>query len=616
MNYKQTAQQIVDAIGGKENVAHLEHCSTRLRFTLNNSSIPDTDVINMIPGVLNVVKGAQFQVVIGNEVVEVYDEIVQLIGTPTQNTSSSPSFEWNNLGNVALDYLVSIFQPLVPAIAGGGMIKALLAFLAWIGVVSSKDQLYVIFNTIGDAPLYFLPLLVAITTARKLKVNQLVAVSIVAATLTPNLIKIITSTEGVLFGFGIQNISYQYQVFPAILTVFAYAVFEKFFTKYTPKAIRIFFVPMISMLLTVPLTLLILGPLGYNIGVFISSIVLWLYSTLGWVAVGVLAAILPFMVSTGMHKAMLPYATAQIGSALKESLYMPASLAHNIAESGAAFAVAFKTKNATLRSTAISAGTSALFGITEPALYGITLLHRPVLYAVMAGSLLSGLFLGFMVVEAFVLVGPGLASMPMFVPIEGIASTPNNFMNAWIGLVLSFGISFVAAFFLFKDTEVEPTNEQSVSAPSSNQVFTSPISQGEVVELSSVSDAVFSSKAMGDGIALRSTDGKLYAPANGHIKMVYATKHAIGFQTDTGFEVLFHIGIDTVQLEGKYFTVHVTEGQVVEAGDLLVSFDVEAIEQAGFDSTIMMVLTNQGTHKLEDVAYGPISLGQTAFYLV
>jgi PTS system beta-glucosides-specific IIC component len=432
--------------------------------------------------------------------------------------------------------------------------------------------------------LYFLPILVAITTANKLKVNQLVAVSAVGALILPELTTLLT--DGAAFmGFGLQNIAYASQVFPAILTVLFYAQIEKLFTRISPKPIRIFFVPMMSLVITVPVALLILGPLGFEVGTIFSAAIIWLYAHLGWVATGILAAVLPLMVVTGMHKAMIPYAVSSMSEMGAELLYLPASLAHNIAEAGACFAVSVRTKDQKLRSTAVSAGISALFGITEPALYGVTILHKRVLYGVMASSLVGGAVAGLFAIKAFALVGPGLASITMFVD----EANPMNLVWALVTLGVSFTVSFVLVLFLFKDKTVE--NKTTVADPKA-EVLSKPV-EGQVVALSEVNDEVFSSGMIGEGFGIIPTSGELIAPEDGEITMLFETNHAIGLKTRNGAELLFHIGLDTVQLEGKHFTPYVKAGDQVKQGQPLIQFDLDAIKAAGFDPIVICVVTNQ-----------------------
>ena len=584
MNVKETATAIVELIGGKENIAHLEHCSTRLRFTLKDNSLVQKDALEKVDGVIGVRQNVQCQVIIGNDVVEVYDEVMNVLGHELTADGGSEAKQKQSWGAVLLDFIISIFQPLIPAVAGGGVLKSLLLLASVTGLMDNTSQTYQILNLIGGAPLYFLPILVAITTANKLKVNQLVAVSAVGALILPELTTLLT--DGAAFmGFGLQNIAYASQVFPAILTVLFYAQIEKLFTRISPKPIRIFFVPMMSLVITVPVALLILGPLGFEVGTIFSAAIIWLYAHLGWVATGILAAVLPLMVVTGMHKAMIPYAVSSMSEMGAELLYLPASLAHNIAEAGACFAVSVRTKDQKLRSTAVSAGISALFGITEPALYGVTILHKRVLYGVMASSLVGGAVAGLFAIKAFALVGPGLASITMFVD----EANPMNLVWALVTLGVSFAVSFVLVLFLFKDKVVE--NKTTVADPKA-EVLSKPV-DGQVVALSEVNDEVFSSGMIGEGFGIIPTSGELIAPEDGEITMLFETNHAIGLKTRNGAELLFHIGLDTVQLEGKHFTPYVKAGGQVKQGQPLIQFDLDAIKAAGFDPIVICVVTNQ-----------------------
>lgn len=592
MNVKETATAIVELIGGKENIAHLEHCSTRLRFTLKDNSLVQKDALEKVDGVIGVRQNVQCQVIIGNDVVEVYDEVMNVLGHELTADGGSEGKQKQSWGAVLLDFIISIFQPLIPAVAGGGVLKSLLLLASVTGLMDNTSQTYQILNLIGGAPLYFLPILVAITTANKLKVNQLVAVSAVGALILPELTTLLT--DGAAFmGFGLQNIAYASQVFPAILTVLFYAQIEKLFTRISPKPIRIFFVPMMSLVITVPVALLILGPLGFEVGTIFSVAIIWLYAHLGWVATGILAAVLPLMVVTGMHKAMIPYAVSSMSEMGAELLYLPASLAHNIAEAGACFAVSVRTKDQKLRSTAVSAGISALFGITEPALYGVTILHKRVLYGVMASSLVGGAVAGLFAIKAFALVGPGLASITMFVD----EANPMNLVWALVTLGVSFAVSFVLVLFLFKDKVVE--NKTTVADPKA-EVLSKPV-DGQVVALSEVNDEVFSSGMIGEGFGIIPTSGELIAPEDGEITMLFETNHAIGLKTRNGAELLFHIGLDTVQLEGKHFTPYVKAGDQVKQGQPLIQFDLDAIKAAGFDPIVICVVTNQENFRVKTI---------------
>ena len=595
MSYKEVALKILKAVGGDENVQHLEHCSTRLRFNLIDNSKVKVKDLESIPEVIAVKQNVQCQVVIGNAVVEVYDEVKKLISDKGVNNNNSNK-EKRKVGAIILDFVISVFQPLIPAIAGGGILKSLLMLLNMIGILSNTTPTYKILNFVGDAPLYFLPLLVAFTTANKMKVNPLVAVSAVAALLTPNLAKMLG--DGTLFfNIPVQNINYAYQVFPAILCVLLYSQLEKFFNKISPKVIRSFFVPMMSLLITVPITLLLLGPIGYNFGQGFAGVILFVFGKFGWLAVAILAAFLPFMVVTGMHKAMIPYVITSLGQSGRELIYNAASLAHNISEAGGCFAVSIRTKDKALRSTAVSAGISALFGITEPALYGVTILHKRVLYGVMVGAFTGGAFLGIQAVEAYVAVGPGVASLSMFIS----ETLPNNLLNAIIGLVISFVVSFIAVAVLWKEEVTNKvTNNEEVKVENKKEKFNAPL-EGELIPLSEVKDDIFSSKLMGEGFAIIPSKGELYAPIDGTIEMVFETKHSLAMKSEDGTEILFHVGLETVNLKGKYFNSEVSVGKSVKQGDLLLNFELDKIIAEGFDPVTAVIITNRPDAKIGTV---------------
>lgn len=589
-DYQASATAIIKAVGGKENVTELIHCSTRLRFTLANFDQADLDTLKKVPGVLGaVIAAGQCQVIIGNDVVEMFDAVNAELGMLDAKKHQNKQ-KWTQ---VALDFIIGIFQPLVPAIAGGGILKSLLMLFAMLGWMSDKSSTYQILTFIGTAPLYFLPILVAITTAQKLKVNVLVAVSTVAALILPDMTTALTAGTQFM-SLPVRNITYASQVFPAILCVLFYAVLEKYITKYCPKAIRIFFVPLLCMAIAVPVTLLVLGPAGYIFGEGFTAVVLFLFNHFGWVATALLAAVLPFMVATGMHKAMIPYVVSSMSSIKSELLYLPASLAHNMSESGTCFAIAIRTKDKATRATAISAGISALFGITEPALYGITLQNKRAMISVMASSLVGGAYVGFVGLKAFALVGPGLASLTMYVDKTNAA----NLVHALWGFAISLILSFILGLVLWQDKKITETDDQKAMHVIGSEALTAPVS-GQVIALTEVNDSVFSSGVLGDGIAIIPDNDELLAPVDGEIMMVYETQHALGLKTAGGAEILFHVGLDTVQLAGKFFDAQVQEGQQVKQGDVLLKFDLAQIKAAGFDPTVMMIVTSQSQQGID-----------------
>lgn len=613
MDYKKIANEILDLIGGSKNVSTLEHCSTRLRFGLVDKSVVNVEKIKKIKGVMGVVDGSQFQIVIGNNVVEVYDELLKICPV-TGNQVAETKKDDRKWGAKLLEFVISVFQPLVPAIAGAGVLKSVLLLLSMFGLLASDSTVYTALAAISDATFYFLPIMVAVTTANTLKSNRLVAIAAVGYLLLPATTAALA--DGMtLFGFAVKNITYSSQVFPAILCVIFLSLMERGFNKISPKAIRIFFVPMMSLAITIPVTLLVLGPLGYNIGTLFTAVILALYGKLGFVALGLLAAILPFMIATGMHKTLLPYAITTYGQLGYEALYMPASLAHNISESGACFAVALKSKDEDLKQTALSAGISVLMGITEPALYGVTLQNKKAMMGVVLSGAISGMLMGLFVVKAFIIVGPGLASMSMFVD----AANGSNFMYACIGFAVALLGSFIITFVLWKDSDSDSDVEEDASVveelteeEKEVNILVSPLN-GEAVDLSTVSDEMFASKTLGDGIAIVPKDGKLYAPCDAEVVMLFETKHAIGLRTSNGAEILIHIGVNTVSMEGVGFTAFVKQNDKVKEGDLLIEFDLDAIKEKKLDPTVMVVNSNSTSYKVLNQSYGDVKTGDVLF---
>lgn len=611
-SYKETAALVLKHVGGEKNVLHLEHCSTRLRFTLVDQSQANIKELKKIDGVVGVVTSAQCQVIIGNEVVEVYDELLKI--ATFNDSSGGQSSNKMGIGATILDFIVGVFQPLVPVIAGAGILKSLVLLLSMMGVLEKTSHLYTLLNSIGEAGFYFLPLFVACTTAQKLKVNQLVSIAAVAVLILPATTALMA--EGAtIFGLPITQITYTHQVFPAILSVLFLAQVEKFFTKVSPKAIRIFFVPLMALLITVPVTLVALGPIGYFVGQGFTSFILFIYAKLGWIAIALLAPVLPLLISTGMHKALVPYAVSSITEMGYELLYLPASLAHNIAEAGACFGVALRSKDEKVRSTAISSGVSALFGITEPALYGLTIQNKNVLASVMSGSFVGAIFIGLFGVRAYAAVGPGIASISMFISEE----LPRNILFALIGALISFIISFVLGMMLWKETkeeQEEETENMDESLPFVSDTVLLSHAQGELISLDEVNDDMFSQRLLGEGIAIIPEKGELYAPVAGTVEVVFHTHHAIAIKSDAGQEILLHVGINTVQLEGKYFYPQVKVGDRVKVGDLLLKFDLEKIQEEGYDPVIPVVITNMESGSVIPAMKGSITLGKQSALLI
>lgn len=610
MDYKKTASEILKQIGGEKNVVSLEHCSTRLRFILADPSKADVEAVKKIPGVMGVANKVQFQIIIGNSVVEVYDEIMKQASFSGQVSKDRKEGK-NSVGKLIMEFVIAVFQPIIPAIAGGGILKAMLSLCVLLGILDNTSTVYMVLNLLGDAPLYFLPLMVAVSTSKRLKVNPYVALAVVGALILPNMITLLSAEDGTVFlGFTLQNITYAYQIFPALLSMFWLSVVEKFFNRVVPKPVRILFVPMLCLLVVVPSTLIILGPLGYNFGTLLTSAILFLYDKLGFIAVGILSMLLPFCTAAGMHKAFVPYAISSLASMGSELVYLPSNLAHNISESGACFAVVLKTKNKELRTTALSAGISALFGITEPALYGVTLQHKRATLGVMAGALISGLCIGATVVRAYTIVGPGLASMATFIDPEGINTM--NIVWAFVGFAVAFGVAFLVTFIIFKDDDITETTGEAGSESLKKEDTTVSAGEtelycpcaGKVISITEVPDDVFAQKVLGDGAAIIPEEGIVKAPADGTVSLVAETGHALGVMLENGADLLIHVGLDTVELEGRFFYPQVKMGQTVKRGDVLLKFNLEEVKKAGYDITMPIVVAAGTPFEICNVAGG------------
>lgn len=596
MKYEKLASDILKNVGGETNVSNLTHCATRLRFNLKDLSKANVETLKKTKGVVGVVnKGGQFQVIIGNDVPNVYREVLKLGNFKTG--SSSDNQEKMGIGAKILDTISGIFTPILPAITGAGMLKAVLVLLTTFNLMSPESQSYYILNFVSDAAFYFFPVILAYTSAIKFNCNPFVAMTIGGALIHPNFIALVAKNEPIsLFGLPVTGASYSSSVIPIILTVWLMSYVEKFADKISPKMVKFFTVPLIVVLITAPIALIVIGPLGTIIGGYVASLVVLLNSQLGWLVVGLLGAFSPLLVMTGMHYSFFPILMTSFATLGYEAMMTPGMLAANIAQGGAALCVSIRTKNTDLKQLAGSAGFTAILGITEPAMYGVNLkLKRPFI-GVMIGGAIGGLYGGITGVKAFAMAAPGLAALPIFI------GPGNNLLNAIISCIIAFIVSFAATWFLgFEDIaeEVEEENNEEISVAREALVnkinISSPVA-GEVVPLAKVNDETFAQEIMGKGIAVMPKDGRVVSPVDGAVQMVFKTKHAIGILSDEGAEILIHIGIDTVKLDGKYFKAHVKAGDIVKKGDLLVEFDKEAIKSEGYDVITPVIITNSAMY--------------------
>lgn len=610
MDYSVTAKELIKKLGGEKNVDSLTHCMTRLRFVIKDESGIDDKAVENIPGVMGIMKkGGQYQVIIGNNVAKCYSEINKLYGFSDTASSNGKKVKRNPV-TVALDFISGCMTPMIPAIIAGGLIKVLLVVLgpSLLNVISATGDTYIIMNAIGDAAFYFLPVFIAVTASKKLGCNTYLAIMVAAMLLYPDLITLLGGEAPTkLFGFiPVIHGSYSSSVIPAMLATILLKYVEKLVDKITPEWSKNFLKPLLIVLITAPITLCLLAPLGLVIGNGLQFVLNYIYNFAPWLAMALFAAFMPFIVMTGMHWAFVPAALLAISNPGYELMLLPAMLASNIAQAGATFAVAVKTKDSKMRQIAIPAGISALLaGVTEPAMYGVTLkLKKPMYAACIAGGV-GGVIMGIVKLKAYAFATPCLTAIVQFISPDG----GKNMLFACIIAALSFVLSFVLALIMTKN-KAETTEETSSpkAEGSADLTIANPVS-GEVIALSEVNDATFSSGVLGEGYAVIPTEGKVTAPFDGKVETLMDTHHALGLVSNSGIEMLIHVGLETVTLNGKYFTPKVAEGDSFKKGDVLLTFDLEAIKKEGYDTTTPVVVSNADDYAAFAPALGNASAG-------
>ena len=595
MNYENLAKQILKNVGGQENVSNLTHCATRLRFNLRDLSKTNTEAIKKIKGVMGVVdKGAQYQVIIGSDVSSVYKEILKL--GDFKNSNSQNDGEKKGFDKI-FDIIAGTFTPILPPLTAAGMLKAVLVLLTTFGLMSKESQTYYILSFMADAIFFLFPVALGYTAAVKFKCNPFMGMLMGGIMIHPNWTALVNAKEAVtLFGLPVKLVSYTSSVIPIILVVWVMSYVENFADKISPKPIKFFSKPLITILVMGPLALIALGPIGSVLGEGLADIVTSINNVAPWSIPMIIGGVSPLLVLVGMHYAFFPLSFNDLALKGSENVLGPGMLVSNIAQGGAVLCVSLKTKNRDLKQLAGSAGLTALLGITEPAMYGVTMKLKKPLIAVCSGGALAGLYIGLMGVVRYSSGAPGLASIAIF-----IGENPMNIIHALIGCGIAFVSSFVLTWIIgfedpsneAEDMEDETLEEVAVDkAPLMNKIIIASPLNGEIVPLTDVKDETFASEMMGKGIAINPTEGKVVSPINGTVQMIFKTKHAIGLKSEDGAEILIHIGMDTVQLDGKHFTAHVKDGDKVKVGDTLVEFDMDAIKKEGYELVTPVIITN------------------------
>ena len=600
---QEIAERVLTLVGGEDNVISVVHCATRLRFKLKDENKADTEKLNQDPDVIQVVRsGGQYQVVIGSHVSDVYKELVAHSKLGDDDTDRKDEGPKGNIFNQLIDIISSIFTPFLGAMAGAGVLKGFLTLAVTLNWVTPESGVYVVLFAIADGIFTFLPILLAFTAAKKFKTNQYLAVCLAMALVHPS----ITALAGQNLSFaGIPVIigasAYTSSVIPIILAVFVQSYVERFFKKVIPSFLQIICVPLAVFLVMAPVTFIAIGPIGTIIGDLLGKGYNGIYGFSPIIAGAVMGGLWQVFVMFGMHWGFVPIMMLNLSQAgggvdTMAPMLLPAVLA----QGGAALAVFFMTKNVKLKGLALSSSITSIFGITEPTVYGVTLpLKRPFIAACIGGAV-GGAFIGFSHVQNYTFGLISLLSLPGFIPQD--TKDMSGMIAAIIGTAIAAVISFILTFILKFDDQTDPSivetsgkndinSDTEVTETKEKIILASPLT-GTTCALSKVADQVFSSGALGKGIAIEPTIGELYAPADGEIMTLFPTGHAVGMATIDGVEILMHIGMDTVEMDGDGFEVFAKQGDKVKQGDLLVKFDIEKIKAAGHPIVTPIVITN------------------------
>ncbi|WP_341347499.1 beta-glucoside-specific PTS transporter subunit IIABC [Paenibacillus sp. FSL H3-0469] len=611
MKYEALAKDIIKQVGGKENISSLTHCITRLRFKLKNEAAANTDVLKNMDGIVTVIQsGGQYQVVIGNHVSEVYAQVMAAGGLQEGGESETASGEKMGLFNSFIDMISGVFSPTLGVLAATGMIKGFTALFLTVGLLTKESGTYQILNALGDCLFYFFPIFLGYTSAKKFGANIFIGMAIGATLVYPSFSSITAAGEplytlfsGTIFespvyitflGIPVILMSYTSSVIPIIISTYIGSKLEAFFRKVTPSVVRTFLVPFFTLLVTVPLALIAIGPISTWAGQLLGQGTLFLYNLSPVIEGLLVGAFWQVFVIFGLHWGLVPIALNNM-AVLKSDPILAASFGASFAQTGAVLAIMLRTKNAKLKSLSIPAIISGIFGVTEPAIYGITLPRKKPFILSCVAAAVGGGIIGLMGTKGYILGGLGIFGIPSYISPDGM---DKGFYGAIAAIVISFILGFILVFFSgFKDEEAADSKSGGTARSNlvKQETVGSPL-KGQIRALSELTDEAFSTGAMGKGIAIEPLEGKVYSPVDGVLTTLFASGHAIGITSDNGVDILIHVGKDTVKLKGKHFTPRAKQGDTVTKGQLLMEFDVAAIREAGYTLTTPVIISNSGDY--------------------
>ena len=632
--YAPLAAQIVELVGGPENINSAFHCQTRLRFGLVDDKKVDVAKLEATDGVLQVMNsGGMYQVVIGMHVKDVFEEVDAELKAAGHDADAAPAAPAEKRGPVstAIDFISGTFVPIIPAIAGAGMVRAVLSLLTVFGVITTKSQTYVVLNFFADAVFYFLPIMLAVSAALKLKTNPYIGAGLGALMLHPTWTALVAAKEPVyLFDvIPVTLASYSNSVIPILLVMLVAAPFERWLNKVMPKSLNMVFVPLVVFLVMGTLAMTVIGPIGSWISGYLATFFIFLSNTAAWIPPLFIGTLWPLMVMFGVHTAVGPLGFLQLGELGYDNIVGPGILVSNISAGAAGLTVAFLTKDSKTKQIAGAGGITGLMGITEPILYGVNLPKRYPLIAAMCGGAAGGIYAGIMQVKRFATGHSGLPALPMYIGDD----TLYNLIHISIALVISIVVTVAVTLTLapryerrFAAAAAEAADAAATTAPAASAAptaggtatlvatgiseLTSPCA-GRIVALADVPDAVFASGAMGPGLGIEPRDGRIVSPVSGEIVVAMDTGHAFGIRTGDGVEILVHVGIDTVSMKGEGFIDPLPQGTKVQAGQHLVTADLAAIADAGHPATVILLVTNPAKFaEITPAAPGDVMAGE------
>lgn len=610
--YEQLAKDIIKNVGGKDNISSLSHCITRLRFKLKDESIANDDMLKNMDGVVTVMKsGGQYQVVIGNHVPDVYSVVCDLagIGGDTQSSlEEAPQGAFNKF----IDIISGVFQPILGILVASGMIKGFNAIFVALGLYAQTSSEYNMLNSIGDSIFQYMPIILGYTAAKKFNLKPFVGMligailcypSIQLSTLSSSSEPLYTLFTGTIFespvymtflGLPVIAMNYTSTVVPVILIVYFASKLEKIFNKIIPDVIKSFFVPMSVLLVSLPIGFMVVGPIATFASNMVGAGFLALYNFSPILSCALTGLLWQVLVIFGLHWGLVPIAINNIMTMGLDTILVGA-FAPSFAQTAVVAAMYFKLKDKKIKELCIPAVISGICGVTEPAIYGITLPRKiPFIYSCIGGGV-AGIVMGAMNVKMYEMGGLGIFQIPSF-----INGTTNDITGMYVSIVaaiVAMIVGFVLTFLFWKDETVteESTNEIKEENKSKREVIYSPI-KGEIKPLGAIKDAAFSSGVLGKGVAIVPEEGKVVAPFDGTVMTLFPTKHAIGIVSDNGCELLIHIGLNTVQLDGKYFEAKVKQGDKIKKGQTLVTFDMDNIIKEGYNLETPVLVTNHADY--------------------